>query len=155
MEVDPVWVDLSVLSLHDSLPKGGCPPSRHALSSCGGWVNYTWRHQAKPPSQLVQYPWEENSSTGSSAASASMTRLYMSGRSIPGMRIVCRTLWAWPNRVWEISSTTSRVPGVELSSRRCPWRNLSRSSLAASSSMRSRFIFIITNWWCLLMRSFT
>ena len=58
---DLVRVDLPSLSLHDSLPKGGCPSSRHALTSCGGQVDYTWRHQAEPPRQPAQDPWQENS----------------------------------------------------------------------------------------------
>ena len=35
------------------------------------------------------------------------------------------------------------------------WRNLSRSSLATSSSARGRFTFIETDWWWLWMRSLT
>ena len=54
-----------------------------------------------------------------------------------------------------ISSSTSQAFGSEPSSWRCSWRNLSRSSLATSSSLRGRFIFIETNWWCFWMSSLT
>ena len=54
-----------------------------------------------------------------------------------------------------ISCSTSWALGSEPSSCRHSWRNLLRSSFAASSSRRGRFTFIETDWWCFWMSSLT
>ena len=55
----------------------------------------------------------------------------------------------------ESSSIISRDSDWELSSRGHLWRNPSRSSLAAPSSIRGRFTFMETDYWCFWMSFFT
>ena len=75
-------------------------------------------------------------SRGWSTASPSITRWNMAGSWIPGAWMASHILLAWADSVRESSSIISRDSDWELSSWRHLWRNPSRSSLAAPSSIR-------------------
>ena len=87
--------------------------------------------------------------------SPSITQCNTAGSWIPGTRMASQILLAWVDSVQESSSTISQDFGLELSSRRQLWRNLPRSSLAASGSIRGRFTFMEMDCWCFWMSSFT
>ena len=107
------------------------------------------------PVNPSRIPGKKIASRGWSMASPSITRWNTAGSLIPGAWMASRILLAWADSVRESSSIISQDSDWELSSRRHLWRNPSRSSLAAPSSIRGRFTFMETDCWCFWMSSFT
>ena len=107
------------------------------------------------PDNPSRIPGKKIASRGWSMASPNITHWNMAGSWIPGTRMASRILLTWVDSVQESSSIISRDFGWELSSQRRLWRNLPRSSLAASSSIRGRFTFMEMDCWCFCMSSFT
>ena len=107
------------------------------------------------PVNLSRMPGKKIASRGWSTTSLSITRWNTAGSWIPGAWMASCILLAWADSVQESSSIISWDSDWELSLRRHLWRNPSRSSLAAPSSIRGRFTFMETDCWCFWMSFFT
>ena len=107
------------------------------------------------PVNSSRIPGKKIASRGWSMASHSITHRNTAGSWIPGAWMASCILLAWADSVQESSSIISRDSDWELSSQRHLWRNPSRSSLAAPSSIRGRFTFMEMDCWCFWMSSFT
>ena len=100
-------------------------------------------------------PGKKIASRGWSTARPSMTHWNMAGSWIPGAWMASHILLAWTVSVSGSSLIISWDSDWELSLQRHLWRNPSRSSLAAPSSIRGRFTFMEMDCWCFWMSSFT
>ena len=107
------------------------------------------------PAKPSRIPGKKIASRGWSMASPSITRWNTAGSWIPGAWMASRILLVWADSVQESSSIISQDSDWELSLWRHLWRNPSRSSLAAPSSIRGRFTFMEMDCWCFWMSSFT
>ena len=99
------------------------------------------------PVNPSRIPGKKIASRGWSTASSSITRWNTAGSWIPEAWMASHILLVWADSVRESSSIISRDSDWELSLRRHLWRNPSRSSLAAPSSIRGKFTFREMDCW--------